>query len=872
MIRLPRWLGKSRFEREMAEEMHFHMERRAAELVAAGSSPADARRQARLEFGAVDAAKEECRDASGFGLLDELALNLRYGLRGIRKSPAFALVAVAILALGIGACTAVFSVVNSVLLRPMPYPDSGRIVRIYTNNPSLQVKTGPTSYPDARDWGESGLFKAAGIYWSDQQIVTVRGETSRVLTGIATGGIFSVLGVTPIRGRLFTTAEDVPSRTPVALLTERFWKRRLGGDERAIGSSILLDGRPVLVVGVIPVILAHDTAAELWISPILENGAAERQNRYWAALGRLRDGVSLEQTQERLRQLCRRLAETYPGANKDWSVDLASFRDSVVGDTRSELLLLFGSVLFVLLIVCANVATLFLVRAIARERELDIRAAIGAGRGRLLRQLLTESALLAGIGALVGSALAFTAVHLLRVYGPVDLPRLEEVSVDLRALAFAVALAAATGLLSGIAPAIYMSRREGDLAGRKGARFATLGLKGVRLRSALVAAQVALSVVLLVGAGLLIKTMRAITQEDVGFRADHLLTAFISMPPSRYFAEDKFQEAAVSNYAEKVLTGVATLPGVTSVASGLYVPVGGGGYQPWMKLYVAGQEPQFEHGISQIVSAGYFETLEIPLKAGRLFTAADDARAAPVGIVNERFALDRFGSIGEALGKRVRREGEKSQMEIIGVVGNVKTGLPSEPAPPQIYAPERQNPVPFLAVFLRTTQDPLLLAPAFERRVLEIDKDIPAYRIRSAGQAISIALSGKRFLTALMAGFAGVAVLLSMIGLYGLLAYTVAQRTREFGVRLALGAQSSQVVWDVLVRGLQLLAAGVAVGFAGALAISHLLGAFLYRVSPYDPAVLLLVAGITLLAGFSGCWVPARRAGSIDPSAALRVE
>ena len=498
---MSRWFGKARFEREMESEMRFHLERRAEELAAGGLAPAEAQRQARLEFGAVDAAKEECRGTSGFGLLGELSSNLRYAARGICKSPAFSAVAVSIIAIGIGACTAVFSVVNSVLLRPMPYPDPGRLVRIYTNNHPLQVRTGPTSLPDAKDWADSGLFKSAGIYWSDNQTVDAGGRADRVITGIGTSGLFATLGVTPIRGRLFTTAEDTPAKVPVALLTERFWRRRLGGDERVVGSAIRINGQPVPIAGIIPAILGHDGDPELWISPTIDNGAGQRQNRFWAAIGRLRDDATREQTQDRLRQFCRRLSDAYPAADKDWSVDLVSLKDSVIGDSRSELLLLLGSVLFVLLVVCANVATLFLVKAIARERELGIRMAIGASRARLLRQLLTESAMIALIGALLGSALAFGAVHVLRTYGPVDFPRLEEISVDSRALFFAIALAVRAGLLLGIAPAVYAASREGEVPGRPASRSATTGLRGVKLSSFLVAAEVALSFILLTGAG-----------------------------------------------------------------------------------------------------------------------------------------------------------------------------------------------------------------------------------------------------------------------------------------------------------------------------------------------------------------------------------
>jgi putative ABC transport system permease protein len=628
-------------------------------------------------------------------------------------------------------------------------------------------------------------------------------------------------------------------------------------------------------VGVVPAFLGFDGDPELWISPSNGSDTAMRFNRFWHSVARLPGNANRQQAQERLRQLCRRLASTYPDSNKDWGIDLADLKDSLVGESRAQLLVLLGSVFLVLLVVCANVATLFLVRATAREREIVVRAAIGASRGRIARQLLTESAVIAAIGAALGALIAGGAIHVLRERGPQDLPRLEEISVDSRALALAAGLALITGVLSGVAPALYGARKNLHVGMRGGNRTATDSRRKSRLRAVLVTAEVACSVILLAGAGLLGRSFWAVMHEDLGFRPDRLLTLFVSMPASRYMDGEKYQTEKVRQYVENVVSSIQSLPGVDRVAAGMYVPGGGGGWTIWQRLQIVGESGQdegFVHGINQAVTLDYFTTLGIPVRAGRLFTASDSQHSPKVAVVNQAFVGAKFGA-GNPLGRRVIVEGEHEPREIVGVVGNVKTDVPTSVAPPQLYSPQAQTPAPILAIFVRSRQkDPLQLSKAVQSRILDVDRDIPAYQFRTADQVLAGSVSGRRFLTGLMSGFAAVAVFLAVIGLYGVLAYTVAHRTREFGVRLALGACGAQVIALVLRQGLAMVIAGVAAGFLGAFALSRVLSTLLYNVSSHDALVFSIVPMIIFGAGAISCWLPARRAANVDPAIALRWE
>ena len=545
-----------------------------------------------------------------------------------------------------------------------------------------------------------------------------------------------------------------------------------------------------------------------------------------------------------------------------------------MGDFRRQLLVLLASVFFVLLVVCANVASLFLLRATARERELAIRSALGASRWRVIWQLSTETALIAFLGTCLGSIFALGAVHLLRTRGPSNLPRLEQIGVDNYSLLFAAGLGVLTTLIAGLAPGLQASHLNQQSALHDTSRSSTGGPRLGRLRSSFVVCEVALSVLLMSGAGLLLKAFIALSHEDLGLRPDHLLTAFIDMPPSKYMERGKYRGDKVWHYAQALTDRLRSLPGVSDAATGMYVPVNGGGYETWQQFVVEGEtgpRARFVHGIHQSVTPEYFKTLGIPLKAGRSFQLRDDARAPKVVIINEAFSRARFS--GEnPLGRRIFLEGERRPSTIVGVVGDIQPELLSQPKPPQLFAPMAQQPVPVLAVFLRTRGRPKSLAGSMERAVLRVDPDIPVFRIRTQERVIARALASKQFLTALMSAFAAATVLLATIGLYGVIAYAVAQRTREFGVRLALGANRARLAVSVVGQGARLLVTGIGLGVVAAFALTRVLSAVLYHVSPRDLGVLLLVSGTIFVVGIASCCLPARSVHKIHPAVALRAE
>ena len=856
----------------MAEELRAHLERRADDLVRAGLGRDSAERQARLEFGGVESAKDECREASGFQAIDDLVADTRYASRTLRRSPLFALVALLVLSVGIGACTAMFSVVNSILLRPMPYRNSARIVRLMTTNPSLHITAGPASYPDFMDWSRSGILETAGLYSYQNVVIALNGRSERVLAGIATSGVFSTFNVAPVRGRLFTASEDKLTDSPAVLLTEDFWRRRFGGDEAIVGSAVRIDGKSLSVVGVVPRFLSFEGQFDLWLSPLNINGAEGRDNRFWLAAGRTRPDLPRQQAQVRLQELCRELAQAYPASNKDWTLELADLKKSLVGDSTTQLMVLSGSVLFVLLIVCANVAALYVVRATVRERELSIRASLGASRARIVRQLVTESGVIALLAAGLGTALAFGAVSLIREHGPRDIPRLEEIQVDKGALLFAGGLGLIVALLAGAAPAASSVRRDLHASLRASGRGATEGLPTSRARALLVSAEVALSVILLSGSALLAKSFWVLAHEDLGFRSDHLLSLFVSIPSTKVLSGETYRADWVEQYIERLVASLKSLPGVSSVGVGMYAPLGGGGRQTWQRFQLSGDEGRdggMVEGITQVVTPEYFATLGIPLRRGRLFGSGDGSGSSGVALINDAFVRQRFEG-EDPVGRSLILPGDSKPREIVGVVGNLTAGLPGEPAPPQVFVPEAQTPVPMLTVFVRTEREPALLTPGVERRVLEVDPDVPAYRIRSGEELVARSLGTRRFITQVMAGFAGLSVALALMGLYGVLAYSVAQRAQEFGVRLALGARPAQVVTLVVRQGLHLVVMGVGTGLVGALALTKAMGSLLYHVSPRDPSVLTLVAAAVFLPAILSCWIPARRAARVDPAIALR--
>jgi len=863
---------KKGLDRQLAAELEFHIRSRTRDLVKMGVAEAEARRRVRIEFGGMESVTDDCRDVRRGHMAEELFKDLRYALRVLRKAPAFSLAAICTLALGIGACTSIFTVVDDVLLRPLSYPEPDRIVRPLTKNPPLGIKNGPASYPDYLDWQDSGVFESVGVYLTSNVVLSTGGQAERVIGAMATGGVLAALKVKPLAGRLFTPEESKPSLTPVALITERTWRRRFGADPRLLGSAIKVNGQPITVVGILPAGFTFEDDPELWTSPISTGNETFREARYLAALARLRTGATMEQTRAQLDQISRRLGAAYPASNRDWGVDVVSLKESMVGDTRTQLLVLLGAVGFVWLIVCANVATLLLVRTSGRGREMAVRAALGASGTRLVRQLMTESLVLVLAGGAAGIAMALAAISLLREYGPADLPRLDQIRVDAISVAFTLGIAMLTGLVCSLGPVLQTRGHHPGAGLQEGGRSATEGRRRSLTRAALVMTEVALSIVLLTGSGLLIKSFWNLLRQDAGFRTDRLLTFFLSLPNAKSMENGHYQKERVAHYVASVTARLQSIPGVQHAGLGMSLPLGGGGWQTWSKFWVAGEGTSragFVHGISQSITPDYFAALAVPLRLGRTFSSQDSAHSPAVAIINEEFARQKFAH-RNPIGRRIGIEDGKETFEV--VVGSIKSGGLQEPSPPQIYQPMAQVPVPVLTAVLRTAGDPAAMSRTVQQQILTVDPDVPAYRLRTGDQLLGRSLAKRRLLMALISWFAAIALVLALLGLYGVLAYGVAQRTREIGIRMALGAAAGQVLAGVVRQGMAIASLGVVAGLAGALAITRVLKDALYNVSPLDAGVLLVAPAALLLVAVLACAIPARRAARIDPVLALRHE
>ena len=869
------WLFRpGRRDRQLAAELEFHIEGRTRDLVKTGMPPAAAARRARLEFGGLESVKEECREARRGHVILELFKDLRYAARVFRKTPTFSAAAIGTLALGMGACTFIVTVVDGVLLRPLSYPAPGRLVRPLTTNPPLGIKNGPTSYPDYLDWRDSGLFASIGVYVPENAVLSVGGQSEQVVSVTATGGVLAALQVRPLAGRIFTPEESKPSSAPVAMISERTWRRRYGANPNVVGSTIRIDGVATPVVGILPSSFTFEGDPELWLTPLHTGDENERANRFWTALARLRPGISLDQTRAGLQQICRRLETAYPDSNRGWGSDLIPLKESIVGDSRPQLLVVLGAVGFVWLIVCANIATLLLARASGRGRELAVRTALGASRARLVRQLMTESLVLVMAGGAAGIVAAWAGISLLREYGPADLPRLSQIHLDAMSATFTAAIAMVTGLLCSLGPVFQTRRQQPGVGLQEGGRSATEGRRRGFTRAALVVTEVALSIVLLTGSGLLIKSFWNLLRQDPGFRTDHLLTFFLSLPNSKTMINGEYQKDRVGRYVNEVAARLKAIPGVQHAGVGMYLPLGGGGWQNWSKLWVAGEgnsHTGFVLGITQSVTVDYFGALGVPLRRGRFFSVRDDSHAPDVAIINDEFARQRFGG-RDPVGRRIGIEDSKQTYQIVGVVGSIKSGGLQDATPAQMYLPMAQRPVPVLAPVVRTAGDPATLRRAVEQQMLAADPDVPAYRVRTGDQLLGRSLASRRLLMTLISSFAAIALVLALLGLYGVLAYGVAQRTREIGIRMALGARAAQVLREVVRQGLAITCFGVIAGLAGALAITRVLKDALYNVSPLDAGVLLLTPAALLLVAFVACAIPARRAARIDPVLALRHE
>jgi putative ABC transport system permease protein len=796
-------------------------------------------------------------------LEEEMFQDLSFGARMLFKQPGFMLIAILTLALGIGANTAIFSVVNAVLLRPLPYDNPGQLVGLWgdmSGRRADQNQFSPAEITDFRD--QLTTFEEVGLY--DRGLsanLTGGAQPERVNGAEASPGLFTTLRVNPVLGRTFLPEETDVAQSKVAMISEGLWRRRFGSDPNFAGRVIQLDGVSYTVVGVLPAGFKFPEQVDLWL-PFAFTAAdwkTDRSHYYVEAVGRLKPGVTLAQARADLETIVARLAPSFPAYRKKWGITLIPLQEQVVGKISSTLWILFGAVGFVLLIACVNVANLLLTRASLRATEMTIRAALGASRMRIVRQMLTESLLLAALGGGAGALLAFGAVKLFSVSSLNTLPRAEEVAVDGWALTFTLLVSLLTGAVFGLTPALQASKPNLNETLKEGGR----GSSGARsgLRNALVVTEIALSLILLVGAGLLIKSLVRLQGVGAGFDPHNLLTMQVTMPRGQYpNTESQY------GFVRENLRRIEALPGVKSAAATINPPLIG----TWGMRYVVADHDNAPMQIADNanITPKYFQTMGIPILQGRDFSDRDAAQGPPVVIIGETLARKHFAD-ENPIGQRINAGGNR---EIVGVVGDVKPrGLELE-TKPQIYIPYAQKPTiaAFFTFTIRTTQDPLGLANTVVQTIQSLDKDMPVANIRAMDQIISNSLAQRRLTTLLLGGFAAIAAALAAIGIYGVVSYSVAQRAHELGIRMALGARGKDVLTLTLAQGLKLAALGVALGLVGSFWLTGILKEMLFGVRATDPLTFVAVASMLLAVAMAACFIPARRATKVDPVTALR--
>ncbi|HEX7049888.1 MAG TPA: ABC transporter permease [Longimicrobiales bacterium] len=805
--------------------------------------------------------------------MGDLLQDLRYAFRSLRRTPGFTAVAVLTLALGIGGNTAIFSVVDGVLLEPLPFAEPERLVRVLHRAPEngFAVTPGAFSPQDFEDLKRDNVVyeRLAGYYFVPGQSETILvggGEPRELETAFVSAEFFAALGVPPALGRVPGADENVPGADRVVVLSDGFWRRRFGSDPGVVGRTLSLDGESFTVIGVMPPSFDFPSPeTEIWVplSLIGEDDIPHVRGLRWiAALGRLAPGATIETATSATNTVLRRLESAYPETNEGWgSATVVPLRESLVGEVRPALLVLLGAVALVLLIACANLANLLLARGNARSRELAIRAALGAGRSRVVRQLLTESVALALAGGGVGLALAFWGVDAFVSLSAGTIPRPDAIRLDARVIGFTLAVSVLTGVVFGLVPSLTASRVDVGEALKEGGR-GTAGGRRHGMRRLFVVAETALAVVLLAGAGLLIRSFWNLTRVDPGFSSENVLTLSLSTP------SEIAQGDRRNVYRREILDRVANLPGVLAVGASKTIPLRGGG-EPFSFSLPGRTDASSitpESG-GFIVSSGYFRALGIPLVRGRVFTAADETNGAPVVIVNQAMARRYWPGedpVGKSLGS-----GE-SEFRIVGVVGDVRNDGIAQAPGPAVYVPMYLAPRSSMKLFVRTATDPVRLAGAIRRAIWDVSPDQPISGVTTMQRVVSDTVARPRFLMLLLGSFSGLALILAALGVYGVIAYTVSRRTYEVGILIALGATRGDVLRLIIVQGIAPALAGLAVGIVAALALTRILSSLLYGVDPADPAtfagVALVLAAVTLIA----VHLPAHRAADVDPMVALR--
>jgi len=878
-------LRRERLDHDLDEELRSHLEMRAADNLAAGMSPEEARYEAQKRFGNTTLQKEDTRAVDILGWLDEGSRDFRHALRMLQRSPGFTAVAVLTLALGIGANTAIFSVINSVLLHPLPYHDPDNLVMVWENNSQHPNPHNTVSPPNFLDWqSRNTVFSSMAFIFDGRDNLTGNGDPQEVVVQAVSINFFSLLGVDPLIGPGFTPENGQPGHANVVILSYGLWKERFAGDPAIVGKSILLNGRPQTVVGVAPqnfqwfIKDGSLTGArpQMWSSFVFPQSFHDHKQigRFMTVVARLHPGARHSQAQIQMNAIASRLEQEYPDFDGHWGVNVVPLRQQISGDLRPALLVLFGAVAFVLLIACANVSSLLLARAASREREMAIRTAIGASRWRIARQLLMESLLLALIGGGIGVALAVGGSNAVLAASPRNLLDLRSISMDLRVLAFAVGATLLAGLLFGFLPSYISAHSRISETLKEGGRGSSSANRRAFARNAFVVAQLGLALVLLTGSGLLIRSFVRLIGIDPGFATGHLLTFKVALPPSKY-GTDQLCMA----FFRQLLARISAVPGVRSASMESFPPLTGLGAAT--AVHLLSQPPLALSDLPVanvgVVGPDYFATMNIPLRAGRLFNAQELAEEKHVTIINQAFAdkyLQGINPLGQkaAIYMKSFAENEIQPSEIIGVVGDVhQSGLDTAPEP-TVYWPHPELVMSGMTILVRTSNDPLAMVSRARNEVQQIDPELPVAAVATMDQLLADSLSRSRFTMLLLGIFAAVALVLASVGIYGLIAYNVTQRRQELGIRIALGAQRRDVLRLVLVQGTRLTLLGVAVGVLAALAFSRLLATLLFGVSATDPLTFAGVSALLAFVALLACFIPARSATRVDPIVALRHE
>lgn len=806
--------------------------------------------------------------------MDKLLQDLKFGFRSMMKSPGFTLVAVLTLALGIGANTAIFSVVNAAMIRPLPYADADRLMRVFHAYPKLNMPGGVTVSPAYFDYyrlnAKSFESLAAMTGFRAPQNMTGKGDPERVQTITTTWNLFDLLGARPMMGRTFVAQEDQPGSNRVAVLSYGLWQRTFGGDRGVLGKPVTLDGADYTVIGVMPKEFEYPAEAELWVPIAFTPTDLNSGTEYLDVIGKLRPGASQPQANAELEKITQDLVKRDNGGNNEagWYVYSTPMRDAAVGEMRTAVLVLLAAVGCVLLIACANVANLLLARASARQKEIAIRGALGASRWRMFRQLVTEGVLLSILGGICGLALGYWGLDLLLSTVPIQIPGFIRIHVDATVMIFTFVLAIFTGVLFSAAPAMQLSNWGLNDALKEGGRTSGAGGRHT-LRSGIIVAELAVSLVLLIGAGLLIKSFIRIQQANPGFNPSNVLTMAIALP------EAKYKEQQQPQFFTQVLARVSTLPGVTSASATMTLPLQGG---MTSSFSIEGKQFRVDpHAHVATISPKYFDTMQIPVINGRTFADTDNETALPVAILDMKAANAYFPN-ENAIGKRVMftfegTEQKRIWREIVGVVGAVKHNSPiQDETKGQVYIPYQQLPMPFMNLVLRTGTDPKSLVGAVRREIQGVDSTQPVQRIRTMEEALDEFVARPRFNMLLLGTFALLALVLAAIGVYGVMAFSVTQRTHEIGVRMALGAQRTDVLSMILKQALRLAGIGLVVGLVGSFVATRVLATLLFGVKTTDPATFLMISALLALIATAASCIPALRATRIDPMIALRYE